>query len=109
MLIHLCMLLCRSITNSGPSCSKPDLANPGLMENLIVSYLITIKEGFFPRLRFRGKKFFNFVAIPLLTIDKGNICLQIEFLCVFSPLCTFYFFGGLGLGVALVRIITNTL
>ena len=40
---------------------------------------------------------------------KGNICSQIEFLCVFSPLCTFYFYGGLGLGVALIRIIANTL
>ena len=39
----------------------------------------------------------------------GNICLQIEFLCFFFPLSTFYFFGGLGLGVAFIWIIANTL
>ena len=39
---------------------------------------------------------------------KGNTCLQIEFLCIFSSLCTFYFFGGLGLEVALIRIIADT-
>ena len=35
--------------------------------------------------------------------------MQIEFLCFFLPLCTFYFFGGLGLGVAFIWIIANTL
>lgn len=41
--------------------------------------------------------------------EKGNICFQIEFLCFFFSLCTFYFFGGLGLGVAFIWIIANTL
>ena len=63
MLIHLCMLLCRSITNPGPSCLKSDLANPVLMQISIVSYSITVKEGFFPRLRYKEKKFFNYKLI----------------------------------------------
>ena len=32
MSIHLCILLCGSITNPGSSCSKPDLANPGILQ-----------------------------------------------------------------------------
>ena len=38
----------------------------------------------------------NFAQNQRDCVRKGNICLQIEFLCVFSPLCTFYFFGGPG-------------
>ena len=54
--------------------------------------------------------FLHMFELHYVTINnKGNICSQIEFLCVFSPLCTFYFFGSLGLGVALIRIIANTL
>ena len=41
---------------SGPSCSKPDLANPGLVEILIVIYL-PVKGGFVTILSFKEKKF----------------------------------------------------
>ena len=53
----------------------------------------------------------SFIKSKTLSIkkNKGNICLQIEFLCLFFPLCTFYFFGGLGLRVAFIWIIANTL
>ena len=47
---------------------------------------------------------------PLASLEKkGNICLQIEFLCFFFPWYTYYFSGGLGLGVAFIWIIANTL
>ena len=40
----------------GPNCSKPDLANPGLVEILIAIYL-PLYARFFTRLRFKEKKF----------------------------------------------------
>ena len=36
---------------SGPSCSKPNLANPGLLKNFNC-YFFTVNGGFFTRLRF---------------------------------------------------------
>ena len=40
---------------------------------------------------------------------KGNICLRIGFLGLFFLLSSCYVRGGLGLGVASIRIIANTL
>ena len=47
-------ITCQESHYPGPSSSKPDEANPRLVENFN-HYLFTVKEGFFTRVRFKEK------------------------------------------------------
>jgi len=80
LLQELNFVSCSSAKAPGPSCSKPILANPGLVKNFNL-YLTTAKGGFFTRLRFKEKKFViyitllthNFVANLPLAVNKWQL------------------------------------
>ena len=56
----------------GPSCSKPDKANPGLVEILVVIYLL-LKEDFSQHYeRFKEKKFVTYNLIGQQFCGKSS-------------------------------------
>ena len=78
-----CFIHCIALSNlqtTGSSCSKPGLANPGLVKKFNYCYVLTLKGGFFTRLWFKKRKFVikyfinllghNVVANPPLVVNK---------------------------------------